>query len=103
MGLTHGFGRMGDLLGPSKINSGLGKRQVPRLSTEDKFRLTHTDKAKLAVVVVHLWLIAAAIGLISRIVTLWEKRSSHRRGKMDKILNKEHTTIIDVTVIEEED
>ena len=95
MGLTNGFGIMGDLLGPSKTNSGIGKK------TQSEIELTFGAKMRMSLVFMHLWLIAWALTILDKTVSLWERRSAERRNKLDKMTNK--SVIIDVEVKENED
>ena len=87
MGLTNGFGTMADLLGPSKTNSGIGK--------ESKKKLTFKDKAGLTIVVVHIWLIAMCIGLIAKVVNIFERRTKILEKELSNKKQKS-TVIIDV-------
>ena len=87
--LTNGFGIMGDLLGPSKKNFGLGKRTK-------KKKTGFGVKTRLAIVFMHLWLIAVTLGLLSKVIKILERKEQSRIDKQ----KRKNTTIIDIEVEE---
>ena len=92
MGLTHGFGIMGDLLGPPKTNSGIGKKP--------NRKLTFKEKTALTVVVLNIGLIIVALGLLGKVISIWERRTDAWKKKFSK---DKQPVIIDVEVVEKED
>ena len=78
---------MEDLVGPTKKNTGLGK------STKKKLKFT--DKARLSLIAVNLLMIAVTLGLISKLLNLWERRQKNKSPI-------KHHNVIDVIPIEKE-
>ena len=92
--LTNGFGIMGDLLGPSKKSFGLGKKT----KITQKKKVGFGVKTRLMIVVMHLWLIAVTLGLLSKVIKILERKQQDRLDKQ----KQKNTTIIDIE-IEEKD
>tara|TARA_R100000700_G_C3160103_1_gene136391 strand:+ start:882 stop:1166 length:285 start_codon:yes stop_codon:yes gene_type:complete len=90
MALTHGFGKMEHLVGPVKKNTGLGKNTKRKLSFANKTRLT--------LVAVNLLMIAWTLGLIHKLINLWEKRQL----KYQSLKSTKQYDIIDVVPVNEE-
>jgi hypothetical protein len=87
---------MGDLLGPSKTSSGIGKKSKNKVKFKDKVILT--------TVVVHIWLIVACVGLIAKIVNIFDRRTKLWEEKIKRMNEKkENTVIIDVEAKEVKD
>ena len=89
--LTNGFGIMGDLLGPSKKSFGLGKR-----AKKKQKKAGFGVKTRLAIVFMHLWLIAVTLGLLSKVIKILERKEQSRIDRQ----KRKNTTIIDIEVEE---
>ena len=85
MELIHGFGKMADLVGPWKKNSGTG--------VQTKRKLSAREKGALTVVALHLGLIFFFMSCIGRLVNWYEKVRFKPQNKSNFVQN---TDIIDV-------